>query len=99
MGTGCADVVIVDKDSGKYRLGYQSANGLFSWVDCRPSGVKGIAGFSIGNVLAPNQQALAFSSARRQPAHPGRSVEPHRPRQTRGRGFHRRPGAEHRRGD
>ncbi len=62
-GDGLGDVVIVDRDSGKYRLGYQATNGLFSWVDCRPSGVKGIAGFSIGNVLAPSQQALVFSSA------------------------------------
>lgn len=35
---GRADVVIVDKESGKYRLGYQLTPGLFSWVDCRPSG-------------------------------------------------------------
>jgi len=62
-GDGLQDVVIVDRDSGKYRLGYQSANGSFSWVDCRPSGVKGITGFSIGNVLVPNQQGLTFSSA------------------------------------
>ena len=37
---GRADVVVVDKESGKYRLGYQLTPGLFSWVDCRPSGIK-----------------------------------------------------------
>jgi formylglycine-generating enzyme required for sulfatase activity len=56
------DLVIVDKDSGKYRLGYQVAPGVFSWVDCRPSGIKGIAGFSIGHLLAMSQEALAFAS-------------------------------------
>ena len=59
---GRADVVIVDKDSGKYRLGYQLTPGLFSWVDCRPSGIKGIAGISLGHLLAPDKEALAFTS-------------------------------------
>ena len=61
-GNGLPDIVIVDKESGKYRLGYQSTNGLFSWVDCRPSGLKGIAGVTIGKVLDPTHEALALSS-------------------------------------
>ena len=61
-GDGTQDVVIVDKDSGKYRIGYQSPEGVFSWVDCRPSGLKGIGGFSIGNVLTADRDALMFSS-------------------------------------
>jgi formylglycine-generating enzyme required for sulfatase activity len=59
---GRTDVVIVDKESGKYRLGYQVTPGMFSWVDCRMSGIKGIAGFSLGHLLATNQEALAFTS-------------------------------------
>ena len=59
---GRTDVVIVDKESGKYRLGYQLTPGTFSWVDCRPSGLKGVAGFGLGQLLATNQQALAFTS-------------------------------------
>src|SRR5579883_2774976 len=47
-GDGRLDVVIVDKDTGKYRLGFQTTEGSLSWVDCRPSGIKGISGFSIG---------------------------------------------------
>ena len=46
------DVVIVDKETGKFRLGYQTADGLFNWVDCRMSGIKGLTGFSLGPVLA-----------------------------------------------
>src|SRR5208337_1245932 len=61
-GDGRTDVVIVDKESGKYRLGYQLTPGVLSWVDCRPSGIKGVAGFSIGRLLAKNRQALAFTS-------------------------------------
>src|SRR3974390_3206418 len=55
-GDGLQDLVIVDKETGKYRLGYQTKDGLFNWVDCRPSGLKGITGFSIGKVLAANAE-------------------------------------------
>src|SRR5690349_22618366 len=61
-GDGRADVVIVDKESGKYRVGYQSAAGALSWVDCRPSGVKGVGGFGLGSVRAKNQDGLAFTA-------------------------------------
>jgi formylglycine-generating enzyme required for sulfatase activity len=59
---GRTDLVVVDKESGKYRLGYQLTPGVFSWVDCRMSGIKGVAGFSLGHLLAANQEALAFTS-------------------------------------
>ncbi len=61
-GDGRADLVIVDKESGKYRLGYQLTPGVFAWVDNRPSGIKAIAGFSIGHLLRTNLDALAFTS-------------------------------------
>jgi len=59
---GRTDLVVVDKSSGKYRLGYQLTPGVISWVDCRPSGIKDVAGFGIGPLLAANQQALVFTS-------------------------------------
>jgi formylglycine-generating enzyme required for sulfatase activity len=61
-GDGRADVIIVDKETGKYRLGYQSAPGTFSWVDCRPGGMKGITGMTIGHLLDTNRNAVAFAS-------------------------------------
>src|SRR5437588_551434 len=61
-GDGRADVVIVDKESGKYRVGYQSADGSLSWVDNRPSGIKGVSGFSIGKLLATNRDAMVLTS-------------------------------------
>src|SRR5437879_235201 len=61
-GDGRMDLVIVDKESGKYRLGYQLPTGAFSWVDNRPSGIKGVSGFSVGKLLATNREALVFSS-------------------------------------
>jgi formylglycine-generating enzyme required for sulfatase activity len=61
-GDGRSDVVIVDKAIGKYRLGYQLTTGAFSWVDCRPSGIKGVTGFTVGRLLAAKRDALAFTS-------------------------------------
>jgi formylglycine-generating enzyme required for sulfatase activity len=57
------DVVIVDKDSGKYRLGYQQASGLFNWVNFRPSGMKYVSALTTGKLIAANRDALAFCSA------------------------------------
>jgi formylglycine-generating enzyme required for sulfatase activity len=61
-GDGRSDVVIVDKDTGKYRLGFQMTEGLFSWVDCRPSGIKGITGFSVGNLFTKGRDGFVFTS-------------------------------------
>jgi formylglycine-generating enzyme required for sulfatase activity len=61
-GDGRTDIVIVDKESGKYRLGYQIQPGVLSWVDCRPSGIKGVTGFTVGKLLATNTDAVAFTS-------------------------------------
>ncbi len=61
-GDGHVDIVIVDKASGKYRLAYQLTPGVFTWVDNRPSGIKGVSGFSIGKLLTTNLDALAFTS-------------------------------------
>jgi len=61
-GDGLTDVVIVDKETGKYRLGYQQKSGGFLWVDCRPTGLKTVAGFSIGKLLSPKLDALVFAA-------------------------------------
>jgi hypothetical protein len=61
-GDGKTDIVIVDKDSGKYRLGYLTQTGTVAWVDCRASGLKGLTGFTIGKLLANKPEALAFTS-------------------------------------
>jgi len=61
-GDGTQDIVIVDKESGKYRLGYQTSPGAFAWVDCRPSALKAITGFSVGALFVKNRDGLAFTS-------------------------------------
>src|SRR5258708_4605008 len=62
-GDGREDVVIVDKETGKYRLGYQQANGLFNWVNFRPSGMKYVSSVNPGRLLGADRDALAFASA------------------------------------
>ena len=61
-GDGRLDVAIVDKESGKYRVGYQAADGTLTWVDCRPAGIRGISGFTTGALMANGHDALAFTS-------------------------------------
>ncbi len=60
-GDGRQDVVIVDKETGKLRIGYQAKPGMFSWVDNRPSGVKGVAGVTVGKLFGKTD-ALAVAS-------------------------------------
>lgn len=62
-GDGRMDLVIVDRLSGKFRLGYQTAEGTFNWVEWRPSGMKDVAGVAIGKLFNQKQDALAFVSA------------------------------------
>lgn len=61
-GDGRADLVIVDKVTGKLRLGYGTNAGAFNWVDCRPTGLTALGGFSIGRVLAKNSDGFALAA-------------------------------------
>lgn len=61
-GDGRPDVVIVDKATGKCRIGYQLKDGQFTWPPQRPSGVKGVTGVSVGRLFKPNCDALAITS-------------------------------------
>ena len=61
-GDGRQDVVIVDKETGKYRLGYQTTAGALSWVDNRPSGIKGVTGFAVGPLIEKKHDALVITS-------------------------------------
>lgn len=62
-GDGRPDLVLVDKASGKYRLGYQLTAGAYTWVDFRPTGVKDVSGVSLGRLLDARRDALALTSA------------------------------------
>jgi formylglycine-generating enzyme required for sulfatase activity len=62
-GDGRDDIVIVDKASGILRLSYQRQKGAFTWVDCRPTNAKDVAGLTVGRLLDPKRDALVLASA------------------------------------
>jgi hypothetical protein len=59
---GLPDVVIVDKSTGCYRLGLQTAAGDYTWLEARPSGIPNVKGFSVGRLLSPVRDTLAFTA-------------------------------------
>ena len=61
-GDGRADLVILDKNSGKFRLAYQLSEGALTWEDNRPCGLKSVSGMSVGKLLTSNRDALVFTS-------------------------------------
>lgn len=62
-GDGKPDLVIVDKESGKTRLGYALDAGIYNWAPWRPAGTKFVSGLAIGRLVATNRDALAFAAA------------------------------------
>lgn len=59
---GRPDVVLVDKATGAYRIGYQTAAGTHNWVPSRASGVENVTGLAIGTLLNSASAAMAFTS-------------------------------------
>jgi formylglycine-generating enzyme required for sulfatase activity len=62
-GNRWLDVVIVDKRTGKYRLGYQDAEGRFTWATYRASGARDISALATGRLLEANRDALVLTAA------------------------------------
>jgi formylglycine-generating enzyme required for sulfatase activity len=62
-GDGKPDLVIVDRYSGRVRLGYQVEPGRFDWVDWRAGGTKDVAGVSVGKLKDAKHDSLALTSA------------------------------------
>lgn len=61
-GDGRNDIVIVDKVSGGYRIGYQLSPGVTTWADTRASGVQNVSGLSVGRLLASTRDALTVTA-------------------------------------
>ena len=62
-GDGQTDVVVVDKPTGLYRVGYQLSPGGYTWTPARSCGMTNVTGFSAGPMLSSNVAALAFAAA------------------------------------
>ncbi len=57
-----ADVVVVDKLSGNFRVGYADGSSAWVWSGVRASGMASLTGFSVGSILDPARVALAFTA-------------------------------------
>ncbi len=61
-GDGLEDALVVDKQSGVYRIGYGTAGGSFDWADGRPSGVERVTSVSLGKLLFSTRDALLVTA-------------------------------------
>ena len=62
-GDGQTDVVLVDRYSGRVRIGYQTAPGSFNWVNRRAGGLKDVTAVTVGKLADSKRDTLAFASA------------------------------------
>jgi len=61
-GDSRADLVIVDRVTGGYRIGYQLAPGVYTWAESRGSGVQDVTSVQAGRLLSLTRDTLAFAS-------------------------------------
>ena len=59
---GFADVVVVQKDTGVYRVGYGAAGGSFTWGQPQSGGVAGVTAIATGRVNSTTQDSVFFAS-------------------------------------
>ncbi len=62
-GDGQEDIAVVDRSTGRVRLGYRVSKEFFNWADWRPSGAKGVTGVSVGKLVDAKRDSLALVSA------------------------------------
>lgn len=57
-GDGRADVLLVDKATGGYRIGYQLTPGIVTWAATRAAGIQNVSGLGVGRLTATNCDAF-----------------------------------------
>lgn len=62
-GDGRPDVVVVDRITGKYRIGYGEADGSVEWIRHRLGGVQGATGLGIGRVVDTGRDSMVLAAA------------------------------------
>jgi hypothetical protein len=60
-GDGRRDLIIVDKATGVYRIGYQLSPGVYTWVSPRASGIAGATGLGVGKINSSSYDSLALT--------------------------------------
>jgi len=61
-GDGLEDVLVVDRETGYYRVGYGDAGSQLIWSDVRASGVEAVQGLTVGRLIDPAYDAFAITS-------------------------------------
>lgn len=61
-GDGLNDIVIVDKETGAFRVGYQTVTGSPLWSEARAGGIDGVTGASAGRVLNTTRDTIVITA-------------------------------------
>lgn len=62
-GDSLADIIVVDRATGAYRIAYRQPSGEFVWASARSSGMTNVSGVSAGTLLSTASAALVFAQA------------------------------------
>ena len=62
-GDGQLDVLIVDRDTGRLRVGYRLSAEFFNWANWRAGGMKGVTGVTVGKLADEKHDSVALASA------------------------------------
>jgi formylglycine-generating enzyme required for sulfatase activity len=62
-GDGKTDIVIVDRYTGRVRVGYQLSPDFFNWADWKSGGLKDVSGVAVGRLLDGKHDALCLVAA------------------------------------
>lgn len=61
-GDGNTDLLILDKSSGTYRIGYGTGSGGYTFAESRPTGASNITGVAVGKLSGLTNDAFAVTS-------------------------------------
>jgi formylglycine-generating enzyme required for sulfatase activity len=62
-GDGQLDIAIVDRYTGRVRIGYRLSPEFFNWSNWRAGGLKSVTGASVGKLADARRDSLALTSA------------------------------------
>ena len=60
-GDGRRDLLIVDRATGSYRIGYQLSPGVYTWSSARASGIANATGLGIGKLDSMTYDSIALT--------------------------------------
>ncbi len=61
-GDGRTDILIVDKATGGFRIGYQLAPGSVSWAATRSTGIQNVSALGVGRLTTTNRDAFVCAA-------------------------------------